>query len=733
MNELVLRPYQQRILDSVIDGFDDGKLAQVLPLACGAGKTEIALAVFQRYRESNPNARAWFVVGTRTLLRQAVERAEGYGVRTGIIQAENTRNEHDAPFVICSVHTMHRRDPARLGARPKHVRGNVRHTCQHGKACAFTSQRCRHEGECSGGRCQCVRPSHTCACGEPCTMLIGAPLPVCRQLCKPKVCAALREEVFDIESLTLPDIVFFDEVHYAYEYQLRLLRAMRAAGKVSLGLTATPYADHMTHYHDSPMVASESTNDLTNNGYLVPMLTKIAERQLYDMELGIKPRGRDQDADFDKSQLESALHEGVMDDIGGVWKTETQAAFGGPVPTIVTAPTISECEAIALKLTRQTGLRWEVSSAGDGHQGNPKEQELLARFESGETIGLVSPIKLTIGFDAPFATCAMLLRPYATLTPFVQAVGRVLRTREGKSNALVLDFGTNFKRLYAQFEEHYWNAPREFVDPRNPLATENEPVTTTCPKCGSEYAGRPRVCPECGASLVAVPTPRPKVEFIMKKLRIGSIPMKAMTEFGWRWAQVTGFVRYKRSQNANKGKRTPPWFVKNRAAQVEWMLTAPAEHFQCFAATSRSDDPRCLVNEGALTCFPVWAMPNHPEGKQRLDALREPANTGPGKMESQLYKLYMKVNATIARMGVYGGVQLSLSDLAGYDFLTVRCPKCRHFVVVEDLTDGNGGWLGACLVCENEVAGLDRGERAASAFWDSCALWLDEVEVEYIY
>ena len=666
MKRVELRSYQQVAVDDIFNRFDKGETSLILPSPTGSGKTEIALAVFQRYRERyNRRARAWFTVGTNTLLRQAELRAIGYGITTGIIQASNTRNVR-APFVVCSVQTLHRRDPARLGKRP-----------------------------------DCVK--------------VGKE--VCVGSCTAKHCVALRREEFDVTRLKLPDILIVDEAHYAYQYSLRLINAMRQAGRLVLGITATPYAGHMSHYHHSPMIKADSTDDLTTAGFLVPMEVRIAERPLYDVGRGVKPRGRDESADFDKSQLATALHEGVLDDVGGIWQSETESVYGKPVATIVTAPTIAECEVIADKLTSQTGLKWEVSSAGDGSHGNPSESDLLRRFASGETIGLVSPIKLTIGFDAPFASCAMLLRPYATRTPLIQAIGRVLRPYEDKRKALILDFGTNLNRLYDQFEKHYNEAPSEFVDPVNPSGVEYEPGETVCPTCNRVFVGRPRECPQCKTLLVEPAAPASRVEFVMKKLRIGSSVIKSASEFGWRWYPISAYVRLKQSEKLNQGNPVA-WYAPNRAAQIEWMMTAPSEHLACFASTRLTNNPRCLVSDDAFRCYPLWASPSR-GGRAGLKQLRPLADTAPGNMERSLYGHYIHRHNLLKALGTYDAVRPRLVHDA--DYLTVRCARCRHFVIVEDVRGD------ACVACLHDALNDGGGRRIAPALWDANAMSVDTI------
>lgn len=61
------------------------------------------------------------------------------------------------------------------------------------------------------------------------------------------------------------------------------------------------------------------------------------------------------------------------------------------------------------------------------------------RFERGTTQYLVNAMVLTEGWDAPWASCAVIARPTKSSALYQQMIGRVLRLWPGKNGALVLD------------------------------------------------------------------------------------------------------------------------------------------------------------------------------------------------------------------------------------------------------------------------------------------------------
>lgn len=71
----------------------------------------------------------------------------------------------------------------------------------------------------------------------------------------------------------------------------------------------------------------------------------------------------------------------------------------------------------------------------------PREDrlEIYRDYREGRTQVLVNCMVLTEGFDAPWASCAVIARPTQSAPLYTQMVGRVLRPWQGKTDALVLD------------------------------------------------------------------------------------------------------------------------------------------------------------------------------------------------------------------------------------------------------------------------------------------------------
>jgi superfamily II DNA or RNA helicase len=102
---------------------------------------------------------------------------------------------------------------------------------------------------------------------------------------------------------------------------------------------------------------------------------------------------------------------------------------------VVFTPTVETAHESADELNR-AGIVSEVITGT-----TPREDRRLIykRYQAGDVQVLVNCMVLTEGFDAPWASCAVIARPTQSAPLYTQMVGRVLRPWPGKKDALVLD------------------------------------------------------------------------------------------------------------------------------------------------------------------------------------------------------------------------------------------------------------------------------------------------------
>jgi Helicase conserved C-terminal domain len=183
------------------------------------------------------------------------------------------------------------------------------------------------------------------------------------------------------------------------------------------------------------VVYSRSVLNMIGNGYLVDVSAKRVDVESLDLG-GVKvSRG-----DYQPNELGDALS-------GADAFTEISHAYmahAGRRPGVVFTPTV-ETARHARDAFQARGIRTEVISAA-----TPREDRLriFEDFRTGKVQVLANCMVLTEGFDAPWASCAVIARPTRSAALYVQMVGRVLRPWPGKRDALVLDVsGTGGMRL----------------------------------------------------------------------------------------------------------------------------------------------------------------------------------------------------------------------------------------------------------------------------------------------
>lgn len=104
--------------------------------------------------------------------------------------------------------------------------------------------------------------------------------------------------------------------------------------------------------------------------------------------------------------------------------------------SVLFAPTVAAAEYF-----RQGLMSAGVSAAGIYNTTGPKERRrIFADYRARRVSVLTTCTALAEGWDAPWCSAALMLRPTRHVGLYVQQVGRVLRPWPGKRDALVLDF-----------------------------------------------------------------------------------------------------------------------------------------------------------------------------------------------------------------------------------------------------------------------------------------------------
>ncbi len=136
--------------------------------------------------------------------------------------------------------------------------------------------------------------------------------------------------------------------------------------------------------------------------------------------------------------------------------------------------------------------------------GTPPEvrRGVRGRLASGETRGIVTVRAVVEGFDAPCLDAAVLCGAFTTIAPWLQAIGRVVRSHPGKADALVWDLRGAYILHGLPEDDRAWS-----LEGAQGVSTTDRPKgLRTCRDCHAVFPPVTR-CPRCGSVLVADPRP----------------------------------------------------------------------------------------------------------------------------------------------------------------------------------------------------------------------------------
>lgn len=285
-----------------------------------------------------------------------------------------------------------------------------------------------------------------------------------------------------LENMPAPGLVIVDEAHRIptegdgqYQRLLKTLSARHRDMRVA-GFTATPWrldGGHIvapgnplnhTAYQIEPALLMEE-------GFLVkPQWAKT----LYPIETG---KARSRKGDFMNEDLRSAAaiqHRERMQDV--LIRTADRNH------TIVFTIDRKHARMVADSLPQSVVI--------DGNTDPEVRAQRIQDFADGKYRYLVNVDLFIEGFDLPKIDAVAVLRPTQSAARWIQMIGRGLRTTEGKTDCLVLDYGGNLERFPMRPDEPGFfrydpqgqgaNVPGTLVQgPANPEAPVELPAPLT--------------------------------------------------------------------------------------------------------------------------------------------------------------------------------------------------------------------------------------------------------------
>lgn len=220
---------------------------------------------------------------------------------------------------------------------------------------------------------------------------------------------------------------------------------------------------------------------------------------------------------------------------------------------LIFAVTVQHAHHLADELRNVHGVPCAVVSA---ETPKAEREATIAAFKRGSCRALVNVAVLTTGFDAPEVDCIALLRATKSPVLYVQIAGRGMRTAEGKTDCLWLDFTDTTETLGPV------DAIKGRAKPKPRDGQGQGAPSKTCDSCGNPSPTAVLSCPHCGAMF-------PESERVTHS---ATVSMASPLESGPQWHSVTR-VLYRR----HEGKDGKPdslrvdYWSGIRLAAIEWV------------------------------------------------------------------------------------------------------------------------------------------------------------------
>jgi len=248
------------------------------------------------------------------------------------------------------------------------------------------------------------------------------------------------------------DYIIIDEAHHVgVEKNCRYKKIINHFEEIGcpkvLGVTATPYRMGQGYvYGNGPDhffggIAHKVTMlDLVKEGYLSRLSAFAVNKDavIDATQARVKFKGGDyRESDLERLALVDATIVAIIND----WIEK--AYLKGRTSTVFFCVSVVHAEKMNYFLM-QHGIR---SACITAETPSDLRNLYLRQFENGQINALCNVAVLTEGWDAPRTDCIAILRPTKSLGLYVQICGRGMRTHEGKTDCLLLDYGGTWNAM----------------------------------------------------------------------------------------------------------------------------------------------------------------------------------------------------------------------------------------------------------------------------------------------
>lgn len=288
-----------------------------------------------------------------------------------------------------------------------------------------------------------------------------------------------------------PGLIVVDEAHHLTKGSLWGKVIEFFSGVPVLGVTATPerldgqgLGDHAGGFFQE-MVLGPTINELIESGNLVRPVVFSSPIEV-DLTGVRKTKG----GDFNVSQLGGAVDKPRI----------TGSAVDHYRKYLKGAPAIAFCASVAHAehVAEQFRAAGHQAVSLDGNVPDGERKRRIADLGAGRLNVITSCDIISEGTDIPIVAGAILLRPTASVSLYLQQVGRALRMFDGKNEAIILDHVGNCLRHGLPDEDREWTLDGRAKGKR--VKDDDEQVNVRqCEQCYRVHKPAP-CCPHCGYS-----------------------------------------------------------------------------------------------------------------------------------------------------------------------------------------------------------------------------------------
>ena len=291
---------------------------------------------------------------------------------------------------------------------------------------------------------------------------------------------ARRIDKFGIKAFPW-DFAIVDEAHTHYKYLTKIMEALNAVPFI--GLSATPFSKGLGKYYDD-LIVPTNPRELLAGGYLCPVDYYGGQKVALEgvRTKSIPTGGRD----YDERDLARAVEEDTQL-VGDIIQNWVKHANGRQ--TVAFTPSIIHSK----QLVSEFNAAGIPAEHVDGYMKPEDREDILKAHDNGEFLILSCSKLLNTGWDSPKTSCLIDAFPTRSYITYVQRIGRIMRTAEGKENAIVLDHAGNVERFgFAEdiVPEYLDNDDGDYNEKKTTNQEEKpEPKVKECPQCYRQFIG----------------------------------------------------------------------------------------------------------------------------------------------------------------------------------------------------------------------------------------------------